>query len=392
MKKCFVVVLVFTCVLFLLKRDVWSYIEGRDVKGNEIGQKSAELKNGIVELKLKKTLVIDSLSIDKKNPPLFSSAKKSEEKNLILLLSRKPKLEIFGFDSKGSLMSRFLSRGEGPGELPGLDNFQIVDDIIVVTGFKKMITYNMNGKLIEENKLEGIVSYFKYFIDKDRYICNISERDEAGELIRHLVIKNKKSEEIVASFCKDEKRRDIGVTMVLNNQLYHDWITPDYKFVYLPGRNCIVCGVSDSDQLHLKDLQGKTIKTAKINFTKRTVTPEERNQLIDSCSKLRDYPDLYNGFIKKISNEFLIIMDIKLMPQDHFAVFLGTGFKKYAIKIFDKDLNYLFDIKFPDNVASRIQDLRDIKFYKKGFFVIEDTDEENQYVEYKIENLKQIFE
>jgi len=392
MKKCFVVVLVFICVLFLLKRDVWSYIEGRDVKGNEIGQKSAELKNGIVELKLKKTLVIDSLLIDEKNPPLFSSAKKSEEKNLMLLLSRKPKLELFSFDGKGSLMSRFLSKGEGPGELPELDSFQIVDDIIVVTGFKKMITYNMNGKLIDENKLEGIVSYFKYFIDKERYICNISERDESGELIRHLVIKNIKSAEIVASFCKDEKRRDIGVTMVLNNQLYHDWITPDYKFVFLPGRNCIVCGVSDSDQLYLKDLQGKTIKTAKINFTKRTVTPEESNQLIDSCSKLREYPDLYNGFIKKIPNEFLIIMDIKLMPQDHFAVFLGTGFKKYAIKIFDKDLDYLFDIKFPDNVASRIQDLRDINFYEKGFFVIEDTDEENQYVEYKIENLKQIFE
>ena len=371
---------------------MWSYIEGRDVKGNEIGQKSAELKNGIVELKLKKTLVIDSLLIDEKNPPLFSSAKKSEEKNLMLLLSRKPKLELFSFDGKGSLMSRFLSKGEGPGELPELDSFQIVDDIIVVTGFKKMITYNMNGKLIDENKLEGIVSYFKYFIDKERYICNISERDESGELIRHLVIKNIKSAEIVASFCKDEKRRDIGVTMVLNNQLYHDWITPDYKFVFLPGRNCIVCGVSDSDQLYLKDLQGKTIKTAKINFTKRTVTPEESNQLIDSCSKLREYPDLYNGFIKKIPNEFLIIMDIKLMPQDHFAVFLGTGFKKYAIKIFDKDLDYLFDIKFPDNVASRIQDLRDINFYEKGFFVIEDTDEENQYVEYKIENLKQIFE
>jgi hypothetical protein len=392
MKKNIVVVLVFICVLILLKRDVWSYIEGKDVKCNEIGQKSTKLKNGIVELKLNKTLVIDSLSIDNKNQPLFSSATKSVEKNLILLLSRKPKLELFSFDGKGSLMSRFLSMGEGPGELPELDSFQIVDDTIVVTGFKKMITYNINGKLIEENKLEGIVSYFKYFIDKDRYICNISERDESGEYIRHLVIKNKNTAEIVASLCKNEKRRDIGVTMVLNNQLYHDWITPDYKFVYLPGRNCIVCGVSDSDQLHLKDLQGKTIKTAKINFTKRAVTPEDRNQLIDSCSKLREFPDLYNGLIKKIPNEFLTIMDIKLMPQDHFAVFLGTGFKKYAIRIFDKDLNYLFDIKFPDNIASRIQDLRGIKFYKKGFIVIEDIDEENQYVEYKIENLKQVFE
>jgi hypothetical protein len=96
--------------------------------------------------------------------------------------------------------------------------------------------------------------------------------------------------------------------------------------------------------------------------------------------------------IKKIPKEFLIILDIKLLPKDHFAVFLGTGFKKYAIKIFDKDLDYLYDIKFPENIASRIQDLRGVKFYKKGFFVIEDTDEENQYVEYQIKNLKQLFE
>lgn len=392
MKKCLLVMLVFICVLFFLKGDVWSYIEGRNFKGNEIDQNSTEPEHGIVELKLKKTLVIDSLSINKKNPPLFSSARKSSEKNLILLLSRKPKLEIFNFDNKGSLINRFLSKGEGPGELPELESFQILDNSIIVTGFNKMITYNINGKLIEENKLKGIDSYFNYFIDENRYICNISERDKSGELVRHLVMKNKKMAEILTSFCKDEKRRDIGETVVLNNRLYHEWITPDYKFVFLPGRNCIVCGVSDSDQLYLKDLQGKTIRTAKINFTKRTVTPEERNQIIDSCKGLREDPDLYNGFIKKIPNEFLIIMDIKLMPKDHFAVFLGMGFKKYAIKIFDKDLNYLYDIKFPENITFRIQDLRGIKFYKKGFFVIEDTDEKNQYVEYQIENLKQIFE
>jgi hypothetical protein len=68
MKKCFVIMLVFICALFYLKEDVWSYIEDGDFKGNEIDRNSTEPEHDIVELKLIKTLAIDSLSIDKKNP------------------------------------------------------------------------------------------------------------------------------------------------------------------------------------------------------------------------------------------------------------------------------------------------------------------------------------
>ena len=85
-------------------------------------------------------------------------------------------------------------------------------------------------------------------------------------------------------------------------------------------------------------------------------------------------------------------MYIKLLPKDHFAVLLGVGYEKYTVKIFDKDLNYLYDIKFPENIVSRIGDLQKISFYEKGFFVIEDTEDENRYVEYHIKNLEQIFE
>lgn len=388
MKKYFVVLLIFISDLIFLKGG---NIEGRNFKGDEIYQTSAKLKHGFVELKLKKGLVINSSSVDEKDPPLFSAARKSPEKNLILLLSKKPNLKIYRFNNKGSLINSFLSKGEGPGELRSVYNLQILDNIIIAKDYKKIITYNINGKLKKENKSK-IASFFSYFVDENRFIVNKIEWDKLGKPIRHLALISTNQEKIITSFCRDEKRRDIGVTMVLNSRMYHDWMTPDYKFAFLPNRNCLVCGLSDSNLLYLKDLKGKTIKTVKINFKKRTVTQEARNRFIESFKSVKKIPSLYKGLIKKIPNEFLTIMYIKLLPKDHFAVLLGIGYEKYTVKIFDKDLNYLYDIKFPENIVSRIGDLGKISFYEKGFFVIEDTEDENQYVEYQIKNLKQIFE
>jgi len=351
----------------------------------------ATSKSRAIKLKLEKGLVINSSSIDEKDPSLFSIARKSSEKNLILLLSKKPDLKIYRFDSKGSLINSFLSKGDGPGELRSVYNLQISDNIIIAKGYKKMITFNIDGKLKEENKSK-IASFFSYFVDENRFIVNKIEWDRFGKPIRHLALISTNQEKIIASFCRDEKRRDIGVTMVLNSRMYHGLMTPDYKFVFLPGRNCLVCGLSDSNLLYLKDLKGKTIKTVKINFKKRIVTQEARNRFIESFKSVKKIPALYKGLIKKIPKEFLTIMYIKLLPKDYFAVLLGVGYEKYIVKIFDKNLNYLYDIKFPENIVSRIGDLGKISFYEKGFFVIEDTEDESRYVEYHIKNLKQIFE
>jgi len=112
MKKYFVVLLIFICILIFLEGR---NIEGRNFKGDEIYQTSAKTKHSIVELKLKKGLVINSSSIDEKDPFLFSIAIKSSEKNLILLLSKKPNLKIYRFNSKGSLINHFLSKGDAKG-------------------------------------------------------------------------------------------------------------------------------------------------------------------------------------------------------------------------------------------------------------------------------------
>jgi hypothetical protein len=346
-------------------------------------------KNSIVELKLKKSLVIKPSSIDQENPPLLSIARKSSAKNLILLGSRKPDLKIYRFDNKGSLKNSFLSRGEGPGELLSIYNLQILDKVIIAKDYKKIVKYHINGTFNDEIKPK-MASFFTYFINENQYIINKTESDESGDPIRHLALVSINQGNIITSFSRDAKRKDIGETGVLNQKLYHDWITPDYKFVFLPSRNCLVYGLSDNTFLTLKDLKGKTIKTIEINFKKRTIPEEDRNQIIESFKRIKSNTDLYKGLIKRIAKEFLTIVFIKLLPKDYFAVFLAIGYQKYMVKIFDKNLNYFCDIMFPESILSRFE-LHKIHFYEKGFYVIEDTDDENQYVEYQIENLKQIF-
>lgn len=360
------------------------------LKGNDEVLKDFKPENKTIELKLKKMLEIDSATMDEKKPPFFSSARKSSDQKKIFILSRQPDLKIYCFNDEGVFINSFLTKGEGPGELLTLDSYQVLGDSVIASSNTKSIQFNIDGSIKEESRLTKY-SIFCYFIDQNRYICNLTEREGSGDPVRNLVLLDKNHEEIITSFFRDEKRRDIGATMVLNNQLYHPMVTPDYKYAFLPGAKCLVCAVSDGNLLYLKDLQGKTVKTVGIDFKRRSMTRNFRNQLLETFKSLERFPDLYQGFLKKIPEKLLTVMYIKSLPKDCFAIFLGTGFEKYEVQVFDGDLNRICNLNFPESIRSRISDLSRINFFEKGFFVIENDGEENRYVEYQIENLKQIF-
>lgn len=360
------------------------------LKSKETDQGSVKAGYTAIELKLRKTLEIDSSKLDKMKPPFFSSARKSSKNNRIFIQTWRPDLKIYCFDNGGVFINSFLTKGEGPGELLTLDSYQVLADSIIVSSNNKSIVFNIDGNMKEESVLKKY-SYFCFFVDNNRYICNLTDRDASGNPVRNLVLLDKNREEILTSFCKDEKRKDIGVTMVLNSQLYHPLITPDYKFVYLPGSKRLVCAVSDGNIMYLKDLKGKIIKQVKIAFDPKSLKKEDRDKLLETFKDLERFPALLDGFKKKIPEKILTIMYLKLLPNDNFAVFLGTGFQKYEIQVFDRELNYICNLNFPESIHPRIHDLGRINFFEKGFFVIENNGEENRYVEYRIENFQQIF-
>jgi len=341
-------------------------------------------------LKIIRLQLIQPVMVDRVYPPLFTFARIPAEAGTILLGTAKPKSEIIKIDRTGKLLTRFAQKGEGPGELKAIESIQVVGQYYVATDSTKAVFFNPSGKFIKEKKIR-LNSNLKYFVDEDRYLCNIFDFEGSGPPIRHLVLIDINTDKAVAGFLKDARRSDIGMTIIGSSRQYHGDITPDYKYAFLPISKNIVCGLSDDKRLYLMNLEGKVIKSRSIDFEEKRIEPDDRDRIVKSCASLKPYPFLYEGIIKKIPKNWFVIVDIKPLPRDFFAVFLGIGYKIYEIRVFDKELNEFGKIVFPDQLLSNIGDLRRILFFERGFFAIEESDSENQYAEYQILNLKDIF-
>ncbi len=346
-------------------------------------------KHGVIQLKLEKHLSIDSASVNAENPPFFQNAEKSA---FVYILSEKPELKIHRFDNNGKLLNSFLSQGEGPGEVVSAQGFQLLGHNPLVMSREKLILFNADGTIKEERKFNQNV-YGSLFLENNTFIRKILEWDDARMPIRKIALFNQMNGLQISILCENQDRRDLGVTMINRNIVAHAWITPDYQFVYLPGNERLVYGLSDQKTLYLADIAGKTLKTITLDI--RDIPVEEKDQaaLLEGLKTFkRRAPDLYSELIKKIPKNFFPILALKKLPGDYFALFTPVGYNKYAhLKVFDQNLNYLYDLEFPESLFSQIDDLNKITFFEKGFHYIDNTGDTNRYIEYHIKNLKKIF-
>jgi hypothetical protein len=350
-------------------------------------------KPEVIELKVEERLIIDSMSVDKNDPPMFSRAKRSSD---IFILVEKPQLKMYRFKSDGTLLNRFLSKGEGPGEVKYVHNFQPLNHTLLVTAYEKLIFFNLDGTVKQERKFNQ-EAFHSIFLDNGTYLNKIITWDDSKQPTRTVALFNQKDDKPIATLCQHPDRRDLGITVIkgpnFENWIYHLWITPDYRYTYLPATKHIVTALSDGKILHLKDLDGKILKTVKLDIPDLPFDQKEKTLLAEDMAIFKNRaPEVYNGLIKRIPKNFFPIMALKPLPKNHFALFTPSGYKKFdTIKVFDQNLNLLHHLKLPKTITDKLKDPNKLNFFPKGLYLIDNTDDENRYIEYHIKNLNPIF-
>jgi len=83
-----------------------------------------------------------------------------------------------------------------------------------------------------------------------------------------------------------------------------------------------------------------------------------------------------------------VIWGMAVLPNGHLAIKRITGLESVEIDVFDKESHLLYTI-LP---AAKIPDLRDVTIYENTIGVISELEEKNIYVEYRVKNMKGIFD
>jgi hypothetical protein len=83
-----------------------------------------------------------------------------------------------------------------------------------------------------------------------------------------------------------------------------------------------------------------------------------------------------------------VIWGMEILPKGHLAVRRFTGLESVEIDIFDREGRLLYTI-LP---SAEIPDLRVVTVYEKTVGIISELEEKNFYNEYRVKNMKGIFD
>jgi hypothetical protein len=343
---------------------------------------------GIVTLKIEKILTIDSLTIDKEKPPIFNTFIK-DKNGSIYVSNVYPEIAVYKFAKNGDFLKKFLSKGEGPGELRSLQFLQYINDSIMVGSQNKIIEYDLNGNHISEKRLrklyQAITMINKQYFMANRYKTKNNDTHVSLNRISSIINKNDEGETVTLL---ETDRKNIGQTIVGEGETAFSFslvgITADYISRYNENNNLIYQCISDEPHIYIKNSAGDLIKIVKINFKKWILTEEDKREVM---AIFVNFPDGKKNMVRKsLPEKMPAIKSLQLLPKGYFAVYFYKNWEEHEIRIFDKDGRYRYKVEFPEELSGR-----STKFTTNGLACIEREEDRDLYVEYKITNLPEIF-
>ena len=339
---------------------------------------------GTVTLKVEKTLTIDSLTVDEEKQPIFNLFMK-DKNGSIYISNNYPEIAVYKFAKDGSYLKKFLSKGEGPGELRSLHFLQYVGDSIMVGSANKIIEYDLDGNYISEKRFKKHFSAIT-MIDKQYFIANHYKIENDVEK-RVCSIINKNDENEIGNLL-ETGRKNIGKIKVGEGEmaffLMLNGITPDYISRYNASSGLIYQCLSDKPDIYIKNRNGDLLKTVKTNFKNWVLTDDDKNVIMKDFINLPD--DLRKMFKKNLPKTMLVIKSLHVLPKGYFAVYFYKNWEEHEIRVFDKDGQFQYKVEFPEELSKRPP-----IFTKNGFACIKKGEDRDLYVEYKITNLPGIF-
>lgn len=346
---------------------------------------------GEVTIALEKVFEIDSVEIDRVQPPSFSQFTHYGDR---IYLFDAPQFKIFIFNTSGKLLKQLPIKGQGPGEIERITQFLLVphDNDLWIPAGTKIIRYDRDGKFLDEIKFKKLFRSIS-IIDENSFIGQylVSNPDEIKQRQLFCVMFNRE-EKILANYLEGEGLGELPVIgRNPNGQLVKvvfimPSIVPDIAYGLDTERQFVYLAKTSEYVISVKNLKGKLQRVIHREHTNKLLTEQDRKEIIDL--QLYRQPDM----IKKLMAEnlpasFCAILNLRPLPRGYFVVNRITGPRTYENDIFDPEGRYIYRLKFPGKEEPPV-----IRFYSEGLIgMVESIDERDVYREYRIKNLTEIF-
>ncbi|UCH96389.1 MAG: 6-bladed beta-propeller [Candidatus Aminicenantes bacterium] len=352
---------------------------------------SAPLK-GIMTLQLEKIIQIDSNDV-KPGRASFSSIQYDKDGNIYL--GDSSNIKIYKFSKDGKLMLSFLRKGAGPGEFQSLPYFVILDSGIWVISSRerKIAWFDKKGQLLEERKLTKTGHGYTYveIVDEDRFIGNYDHYEETGtgkekRRIRVCQLLGKEETPLVLFY----QAENVGYTEVKSEVISSAFVlpivSPLIRHSYNHQNQTMYLSLSTKYEIFHKDLQAKTKLVIHREHQHKALMDADKDEI---AALFKGSPPQVKQAIKKaLPVSFCVIANFQFLPRGHLAVSRFTGVSSIEIDIFDSEGRFIYTVKSSDVVP----DLRELRFFKKGVAQVEDIDDRDVYVAYRVTNLPGIFD
>lgn len=349
-------------------------------KGIKIIKNTAMPLKGTINLKLTPIQKIDPRQYKQINFSFISDAYKDTYGNIFLLDG--DNLRIHKFNPSGQYLHTFLSRGEGPGELNQYPHIFIYQNSLYAHGFndKKIIQFDLNGKILKEKKFlkfynDPIIIDDKQFIASEDLELTESPSKRIGlyslepEKLKQIFMETKERGRIFIPFGKSRIAVEPEVGII-----------PDMLVkVDISTKKCFIA-LNNEYKIYQKDFSGNTEIIIEKSFQPIELTTADKDSVI---SDFGDVPTEVKTILHKVfPNAMCAFRGIDILSGNYLAVERFIDYNKCVLDIFDKNGRFLYVFQPPD-----IMKLKVGKIFKDKFMTIIEEDDNDIYIEYKIDNL-----
>jgi hypothetical protein len=349
MRKLILYILIFILIcLFGCKGPKKSLIKQKNVGGVLHVYNPAEPLEGRVKLEVREILRIDSLSINKDNPPRLQLFARDKNNRVYLCDRRTPRM--YRFSPDGQLLGQFIQRGEGPGEFPGgIYAFQVINNRLWLSHSRKLACFTPEGGFDREWKFNRSITFVE-MAGEEKFIGNLYENDLSDQRKRVCAVFNR-SGDILQRLFEDPEAGFSEIQMSTNGRtrilrFFSGLITNDILHTFDPEENRVYLYLSRDYRIHCLDLLGRAERIIHRDYLNPGITERDKTAIISEV--FSRWPAERRELLKDVFPEtFVAINMIGILPRGHIAVRRVIGFQNYEFDVFDRQGRFVYVLEPP---------------------------------------------
>ncbi len=347
---------------------------------------------GKISLDVVEVLKVDPFKIDPQNPPSFQMAAKDSEGNLYL--GDGQNVRVCKLDSRGNLIVQFLRKGQGPGEFPRFGDLQVADNHLWVIGTwpTKIAQLTLDGEYLNEWLFRTFQNFYlqTQVISEDRFLT-VSYRGEAGgqDRTRVSALINA-TEEFLAQYYEDKNAgifriRAMGQAPAIAST--NPLVASDIHHAYDRNSSTIYVCNNREYEIQAKNYDGTTRLVIHKAHKKIILDEDEKERIIQSIAS-RLPLEVRQSAKEQLPDTLNAILGIAVLPAGHLAVKRITGLESVEIDVFDRNGFFITTI-LP---SAEVPDLRGVIILGNTIGMITELEEKSLFTEYRVNNMKGIFD